>query len=133
MEALVNQQIKLPFVSSGLATGLTSFSPIFLSNGTVVSVAPTFTEIGSGVYTVNFTPVSTGEWSVFVAGSIQAQFTTVAKTLSSTLQSLTDEALGSWAWNKSTGALTLYKNDSSVLATYSVVDTVQNASRERLS
>lgn len=135
MEFQVNQSVKIPFVAIGLGTGRTSFSPIFLNNGqpTTISPSPTFSEIGSGVYTVNFVPASTGNWSIFIEGSIQKEFQVVSRTLYSLVQDLTDEALGSWTWDKTSGVLTVLRGDSSVLATYKVLDSVQNASRERLT
>lgn len=135
MEFQVNQAVKIPFVSTGLATGRTTFSPIFLNNGQIatISPSPTFSEIGSGVYTVNFVPAVTGSWSIFIEGAIQKEFSVVSRTLYGLVQDLTDEALGSWTWNKSSGVLTVLRSDSSVLATYNVLDSVQNASRERLT
>lgn len=132
MEYLVNQQIRVAFTSTNLQTGLTSFTPVFLVNGLVVVVAPTFAEIGGGLYTATFTPAATGKWTMFVGGQTYG-FEVVSKTLQNALGELLDESLGSWSWNKSTGLLTLFKADTSVLATYNVVDTVQAASRERLT
>lgn len=132
MEYLVNQPVKLPVTSTGLVTGQTSLPTIFLKDGLGVSVTPTFTEIGSGLYTVNFTPAATGKWSVFVGGKTY-DLEVVSKTLQNALGDVLDEALGSWSWNKSTGLLTLFKADGSTMATYNVVDTVQTASRERLT
>lgn len=132
MEYTVNQIIKLPFTSAGLVTGLTSFSGTFLVNGVVNTVTPTFSEVGGGLYTCNFTPVSTGKWCVFIEQKLY-EFDIVSKTLQNALGDVLDQALGSWTWDKRTGLLTLFKSDSSVLATYQVSDTPQDASRERLT
>lgn len=133
MDIIVNQPVKLPFVSTGLVTGLTTFTSTITNNGNVVVLSPTFTEIGGGLYTATFTPATTGEWLLFIQGQIQARFTVVTKSLYTVIQDLTDEALGSWTWNKTTGLLTLYKSDATTLATYNIVDTLESSSRERLS
>jgi hypothetical protein len=132
MEYLVNQATKIAFTSTGLATGQTVFTHSFLVNGNVVAVTPTFTEIGAGLYTANFTPTVTGRWVLFIGGKTY-EFEVVSKTLQNGVGELLDESLGSWSWNKSTGLLTLFRGDGSTLATYNVVDTVQAASRERLT
>jgi hypothetical protein len=132
MEYLVNQALKLPVTSTALGTGLTTLPVTFLVNGAVTVVTPTFTEIGSGLYTVNFTPAVTGKWTVFVGGKTY-EFEIVSKTLQNALGELLDESLGSWSWNKASGLLTLFKGDGTTLATYTVIDTPQAASRERIS
>ncbi len=135
MELTVNQPTKQVFTSLALATGRTTFTPVALIDGIVTTItpAPTYTEIGSGVYTMNFTPNSTGELTIFIEGGIQVRATVVTKTLRSLVTELSYEALGSWSWDKLTGLLTLYKADSSVMSTYTVVDTLTSASRERIS
>lgn len=135
MELTVNQPVKLAFTSQNLTLGKTSFTPVVLLDGVshTITPSPTYTEIGGGVYTINFTPASTGELTIFLEGQIQIRAQVVTKTLAKALAEVSDEALGSWSWNKSTGVLTLYKSDSTTLATYNVVDTVTTASRERVS
>lgn len=132
MEYIVNQQIKLPFTAVNLQTGKVSFNPVFLNNGSIVSVTPSVTEIGSGLYVLNFTPAATGKWTVFIEGQTQT-VEIVSRTLQNVLGDVLDVGVGSWSWDKATGLLTLFKADSSVLATYTVVDTPQMASRERLT
>lgn len=135
MELTVNQPTKQVFTAAGLTTGKTTFTPVVLLDGIAHTLVPsaTYTEIGSGVYTMNFTPSSTGRLKVFIEGQVQVDVEIVTKTLAATLKDVSDEALGSWSWNKITGVLTLYKSDSSVLGTYNVVDNVNTASRERIS
>jgi hypothetical protein len=134
MEYLVNQTLNIAFTSDNLVTGLTSFSPVFLVDGAVFPTPSiTFTEVGDGLYFATFAPGGSGKWAMFVEGRIQATFEVVSKTLQTALQDLTDESLGSWTWNKATGLLTLFRSDSSTLATYTVLDTVDAASRERLT
>lgn len=133
MEYLVNLPVKLPVTSTALATGQASLPVTFLKDGlTVVPTTPTFSELGGGLYTVNFTPTSTGKWTVFVGGKTY-DLEVVSRTLQTGLQDLWDESMGSWAWNKGTGLLTLFRGDGSTLATYNVVDNAQSASREKLT
>lgn len=133
MEYLVNTTVKLAVTSTGLATGQASLPVTFLKDGlTVAGVNPTFSEIGLGLYTVNFTPASTGKWSVFVGGKTY-DLEVVARTLQNVLGDVYDASVGSWYWNKGSGVLTLYRGDGSTMATYNVVNTVEEASRERVS
>lgn len=132
MEYLVNIAVKLPVTSTALATGLTNLNAVFLKDGVVTSQAVTYTEINGGLYTVNFTPTSTGRWTVFV-GDKTYSLDVVSRTLQNALGDVLDECLGSWAWNKATGLLTLFRGDGSTLATYDVADTPDGASRERLT
>ena len=131
-QCIVNQLVRIPFLSTGLVTGLTTVSFAYLLNGGSTVVTPTFTEIGGGLYTFNFTPTSTGRGSLFIQGSIQASFDVVNKDILTYLKNLEDESLGSWQWNKTSGVLTLLRQDSSVLATFNVVDTLTEAHRERV-
>jgi len=136
VEITVNQPTKQVFLSTGLTTGKVVFPGVVaLVDGVITTLAPapTFTEIGGGVYTMNFTPSSTGHLDIFIEGALQIRVDVSTKTLAATVKDLSDEALGSWIWNKLTGVLTLYKSDTSVLATYNVIDTVTEASRERVS
>jgi len=132
MESLINQPVTVGFV--GTTTGITTFSDfLVLKDGVFILLSPTFTEVGSKLYTVTFTPASTGRYTVFVEGSIQAQVEVVAKTTQSLILDTLDEALGSWSWDKATGVLSLYRQTGTVLATYNIVDNSTTASRERVS
>jgi len=133
MEYQVNQPIKLAFTSAALALGVTVFNQVVTLNGNVISVAATFTEIGGGLYTMNFTPTTTGDWAIFIGGAVQLRFSVVTKLTAATLSDIVEEALGSWTWDKSSGLLTLLRNDGSTLATYTVTDTLQESVRERLT
>lgn len=131
---VVNVPIKVPFLSSGLVTGKTVFTPapIFMLDGVLtVPTGVTYTEIGSGLYTLNFTPATSGQWKIFIEGALQGNFEVVAKTITTFLQNIEDEAIGSWTWNKNTGALTLVRQDGTTQATFAVTDTLDSASRER--
>ena len=135
MELTVNTNTKQPFTSTGLTTGLSSFGYTALVNGVskTITPAPTWTELGGGMYTMNFIPDVAGEWYIFIQGSFQIKFTVVIKTMLSILDDLKDVSLGSWSWNKTTGLLTLYKASGVVMSTYNILDNADQASRERLS
>lgn len=129
MEWVVNQQVKLGFVGS--TTGLSTFADLtFLKNGVVYAQSFTTSEVGNKLYVVTFTPTTTGVYTLFVNGQIQATIEVVTKTLQTLATDLLDEALGSWTWNKTTGVLTLLRQSGSQLATYTVVDNSTTASRE---
>jgi hypothetical protein len=133
-ESVVNTAVKIPFVSTNNTTGLTSFSNVFvLKNGVSAPQTITYAEIGAGLYVATFTPASTGQYTVFIEGRVQAEVAVVSKTLYTMLQTIEDEAIGSWVWNKTTNTLTLYRQDASTLAGFSVVDNLTTASRQRTS
>lgn len=131
---VLNQPIVVPFVSANLVTGKTSFTNVyFLLNGVVVSMSYTTAEIGNGLYTFTFTPISTGTYSIFIEQTIAANLSVVTRTTTSYLQNIEDEALGSWSWDKTTGILTLVTQSGTALATFAVTDNLMLASRSRSS
>jgi hypothetical protein len=133
IETLVNQPVKVPFVSANNVTGLTSFSGVqLLKNGLASPLATVFTEISNGLYTATFTPTSTGLYIYFIEGKIQAYINVVNKTSFTFLQNLEDVAMGSWEWNKNTNALSFIRQDGTTLATFNVTDNLIEASRERI-
>lgn len=134
MQAIVNNPITIPFLSSGLTTGVTTFTKSTLLNGVpVVYPSFTFTEIGGGLYTMTFTPTTTGTLSIFIQGVLLPQIDIVSRTLAQQLQDISDEAIGSWTWDKTTGILQLYRLDGTSFHSYNVVDTLSNASKELIS
>ncbi len=129
----INQSAKVAFTSTGLTTGLTTFSGVhILKNGVSYSLTLTYSEIGNGLYVATFTPTETGLYSLFIEGTIYT-FEVVSRDLNTILRNLEDEAIGSWEWNKLTGDLTLLRQDSGTLATFRVLDSADSASRERLT
>ena len=130
--AILGQPTTLPFTAP--AGGPASFPTIALLNGALLSPQPSFTfsEIGQGLYTLTFTPAQTGEYSIYVNAQI-LKVECQQQSLKTSLQTLTDAALGSWSWNKSTGVLTLLTSSGTTLATYNVTDSAQTTSRERTS
>ncbi len=105
MEITLNQPTKQVFTSVDMTPGVSSFTPVALLDGivTTLSPAPTYTEIGWGLYTMNFTPSATGRLKVFIENGLQIDVDVVPKTIQNTLKDIGDEALGSWSWNKVTG------------------------------
>lgn len=133
MQCTINLPVKIPFTSVGLATGLTSFSPRFLLNGSTLVVTPiTYSEIGSGLYTINFTPVVSGLLSIFIEQTLIRDIEIVNRTNTVILQNLEDDTLGSWTWDKALGTLNVIRQDGTPLANFKVIETTSNASRERI-
>lgn len=129
MELLINTALKIPFVGS--TTGLVTFPDLtILKDGVVVVLSTTVTEIGNKLYILNVTIASTGLYTIFVNGLIQASFNIVSKASTSYLVDILDESLGSWSWDKATGVLTLLRVTGGPLATFNVVDNTVLASRE---
>ena len=129
----VNTSFVLPITSNNLTTGLgLPLTYTCLKDGVVFSLpTPTFAEIGGGLYTMAFTPTSTGLYTIFVQGAIQGTVNVVTNTAYTLLTSLQDEALGSWTWDKVAGTLVLYSQSGPQIATFSVVDNLTTASRQR--
>jgi hypothetical protein len=133
IETLVNQIVKVAFVSTNNVTGLTTFADYqLLKNGVSTVFTTTFTELGNGLYTANFTPTTTGLYTLFVQGKIQAIINVVSKTTFTFLQNLEDVSMGSWNWDKNTNVLTFVRQDGTTLATFNVEDDLKTASRERI-
>lgn len=133
-EAVIGQSTTIPFTSTGLTTGLTTFPYVVMWNGTVVSPVPTvtFAEVGSGAYFLTFTPTQTGLYTILIQGQL-VNITVRTQSLTAALQTLTDAALGSWSWDKVGGVLTLLTSQGTTLATYNVADSPSSATRTRLT
>lgn len=52
--------------------------------------------------------------------------------LVSSLKNIEEEALGSWKWDKTCGNMEMFRQDGTTLATFKVIDTLDEASRERI-
>jgi hypothetical protein len=132
LEATLNTP--LVFAISGPAGVSASDFAIYINGVLAIPSQATITQLGvSSVWSVALTPLTTGVYSIYCFGSVKEQVTCVAKSVQSFLANIEDEALGSWAWNKQTGVLTLLRQNGTTLSTYSVVDTSGTASRERTS
>lgn len=134
MQCTINTPITLPFTSVNLVTGLVSFTPRFTLDGILVVITPlVYAEIGGGLYTIHFTPTASGELSLFIEHILYPAIEVVSVTNTVILQNIVDESLGSWTWDKVSGVLTLIRQSGTTMATFNVVDTISNASRERIS
>jgi len=135
MEVLVSQPLVVPFSSLNQVLGKLSFPDLKILNSGVVVTSPvvTYAEIGGGLYTLSYTPITTGNYSIFIEGSVQLRFSVVTKTVQSFLRNLEDEALGSWTWNKTSNLLTLLRQDGSAMASFNMIDGLESGSRERLA
>lgn len=106
---------------------------LLINNGNVV-ISPSFVIVevtsGSGVYSITYTPLATGTYSIRVSGAIVAYFNITTRSVFSFLQNIEDEALGSWTWDKQAGTLTLLRQDGTALTSYIVTDSLITASRE---
>lgn len=134
-QCILNQAVKLPFLSSNRTTGLTTFSGVIvLVDGVLAQSLPviSYSEIGTGMYTLNISPNTTGIWTILIEGTL-IQIEVVTRNIFTILRNIEDEALGSWTWNKSSGVLTALRQDGSPLATYTVTDTVESATKEKTS
>ena len=132
-QCIINQAAVIPFYSSGLTTGITSFLNTYvLLGGVLTSTTFTTAEIGHGLYTLTITFPTTGTWRIFIEGKL-LEIEVVDFTLAEILRDIADEALGSWQWDKLTGTLSLLRRDGSPLSSFSITDTPNIASRERLS
>jgi len=106
---------------------------VLLRDGAVVTTTEvTVTDVGiHGLYNFTFTPQSTGTYTLYAYGAIQAQVEVVSTSIYTYLRNLEDEALGSWQWNKAEGTLIMLRQDGTELASFAVVDNLTEASRER--
>lgn len=115
-------------------TGQTSFGDLkVVKDGSVVSSpAVSVTEIATGLYSLTYTPSSTGIYMFYAAGQIIDRVEVVTKSIYTFLRNIEDESLGSWSWDKTSGVLTLLRQDGGSLASFNVVDDSTTSSRELL-
>lgn len=131
ISSLINVAQKIPFTSINLITGIASFAYSALKDGVTASITPTFAEIGGGLYTISFTPDSTGVYCIFIQGEIACSINVTDTDLHASLANIEDQALGSWSWDKVKGTMTMYRQNGTVLASYLVKDSLTAASRDR--
>lgn len=130
---VVNQEMDIPF--SRPAPGETVFSTYILKDGvlyTTIPTSPTYTDHGSGLYTIILTLVETGQYTIFIEGDIRAYVNVTSKSSYQILQDLDDVAQGSWSYDKAAGTMELIRMNGQVLHTFNIVDTTTVTSRERL-
>lgn len=105
---------------------------VLIKDGATDLTPVTVQDIGiAGLYNFRFTPTSTGTYTLFAYGAIQAVIEVTTKSLYSYLENIEDEALGSWQWDKTNGTLVMLRQDGTQLANFTVIDTLTGASRER--
>jgi hypothetical protein len=128
LEAVLNQPLTTTVYSS---TGAAPSGYQLFLNGALSTDVPSVTLISGNAWSVTFTPTSTGIYSFQCFGAISFRVRAVQKSLYTSLTNLEDEAFGSWQWDKTTGALTLLRQNGTSLATFTVQDTMTSGSRER--
>lgn len=131
-EHLIGTEVSLPV---GLSSAeLPNGSSIRVYFGPTLSALPVTVQslAVAGPSLVKFTPNATGRYTVaLVDGTLLGVVDVVSRTLQSYARNIEDEALGSWQWDRTTGTLQLLRQDGSVLANFTVTDTLTNSSRER--
>jgi hypothetical protein len=126
--------VNVPF--SMLIAGQTSTVPtdaaIYVDGSLTTTPVVTAVPGTDNRWKLTFTPTSSGTHSVYAFGIVQATFKAVNKSLYDYLLNLEDDALGSWTWNKSTGLMTVLRQNGNQLCTFDVKDSLTEASKERL-
>jgi len=114
------------------APGSTFSDVKIVKDGTLqMSLAFTLLEIAASVYSFTFTPPTTGTYFISAGAELRGCIEVLDKTILTYLRNIEDEALGSWSWNKTTGVLTMFRQNGSSLATFDVKEDLTLASRER--
>lgn len=117
----------------GLARALFKSPPdnertaVIVKDGSVSLDIPVINLVTGTVYSIAFTPSSTGVYDVIVDNEIIATFEIVGRSVFDFLQNIEDEALGSWEWNKTSKVMTLFRQDGSELVRYNTDDTLEEA------
>ena len=126
--------VNTPVVVLGtLASTAGAVTAVLYKDGVLNATSVTASRLDSnGLVSFSFTPTTSGVYYVYSENTLIAVVEAVTKSVRTYLQNIEDEALGSWTWNKNTGALQLLRQDGTILGNYTVVDTLDNSSRERL-
>lgn len=131
LEAVMGQTFTT--VVSAPAGFTTAADMVLYRAGAASGITPTAAQIGStNAWSVSFTPNATGVYSLYVFGGVQLRVNVVLKASTDLLRDLSDEALGSWSWNKQTGVLSLVRQDGTALASFTMTDNLTVSSRERV-
>lgn len=131
-EHALGAEVSLPVQKS--AAELPSGASIRVYSGsTLVALTTTVQSLNAaGPTLVKFTPNATGRYTVATeSGELLGVVDVVSRTLQSYARNIEDEALGSWQWDRTGGTLQLLRQDGSVLANFTVTDTLTDSSRER--
>jgi hypothetical protein len=128
-EYLINIPLTITINGPDSVTGLTDAA--LYQNGTLSSISLTVNQIASTPYwNITFTPTATGNYTICGFGLVQDRIQCVSKSLYVSLNNIEDVSLGSWNWDKTTGVLTLYRQNGTQLTEFNVQDTPSTASRE---
>jgi len=129
-----NIQANTPVVITTVITGTTVPGDLLLLlNGSINSTVVTFSNLNSaGLCTFSFTPVSTGVYTLFGQGTIISTTEVVTKAPLTYLKNIEDESLGSWQWDKTTGIMSMIRQDGTPLAQFNILDNLTTSSRERI-
>jgi hypothetical protein len=129
-----NIQANTPVVITTVITGTTVPSDLLLLlNGVINPTVVTFSNLNSaGLCTFSFTPTSTGVYTLFGQGTIISTIEVVVKAPITYLKNIEDESLGSWQWDKTTGIMSMLRQDGTSLAQFNILDSLTTSSRERI-
>lgn len=131
-EQAIGTEVLLPVQKSAAELPDSSGIRVYLGSTLVTPTVLVQSLSLSGPSLVKFTPSATGRYTVcLVSGEILGVVDVVTRTLQSYARNIEDEALGSWQWNRTSGTLQLLRQDGSVLANFTVTDTLTDSSRER--
>jgi len=129
-----NIQANTPVTITTVITGITAPTDLLLLlNGSLNSTLVTFNNINSaGLCSFNFTPASTGVYTLFGQGTIISTIEVVTKAPLTYLKNIEDESIGSWQWDKTTGIMSMIRQDGTPLAQFNILDNLTTSSRERI-
>lgn len=102
---------------------------VVIKDGVVTLDSPVVTLLTGDVYKLVFTPSSTGVYDVIVDNVLVATVEVVTRGVFDFLKNIEDVSLGSWSWSKSTGLMTLFRQDGTELSSYVMVDNAESASQ----
>jgi hypothetical protein len=129
MDLIVNTPFTI-LVTGPISMPLTD-ATVLVGSGDSSMVPTVFQLTPTNVWRVTFTPTTADVYTLYAFEEIQVRLQATTKGLESYLRNLEDEALGSWSWNKTTGLLTMLRQNGSPLATFDVVENTVESSRER--
>jgi hypothetical protein len=128
-----NIQSNTPVLITTVISGTVTPSDLaLLKDGGLDSTTVTYNNINVlGLCTFSFTPTSTGVFTLYGQGSVLATVEVVTRSPLSYLKNIEDESIGSWQWDKSSGVMTMLRQDGTTLAQFNIVDNLTTSSRER--
>lgn len=129
-DQVVNSQVNVLYFVTSTSGSVTC--ALFTAAGVASSTPLTATRISTNLVLFSFTPTSTGVYYITAEGVLIARIEVVTKSIKAFLQNIEDEALGSWQWDKTAGSLSLLRQDGTSLGDFTITDTLESSSRERL-